>query len=96
MGVNELLKDRREEILRIAQQHGAYSVRVFGSVARGEARPNSDIDVLVALETERSLFDLGGLLLDLQALLGRNVDIVTEKGWRDRIRADVLKETVPL
>ncbi len=96
MGVDELLKDRREDILRIARQHGAYNVRIFGSVARGEAWPNSDIDVLVDLEPGRSLFDLGGLLMDLQALLGRNVDIVTEKGLRDRIRADVLKEAVRL
>ncbi len=65
MGVNELLKDRHEEILRIAQQHSPYNVRVVGSVARGEARPNSDIDVLVDLEASRSLFGLGGLLTDL-------------------------------
>ena len=96
MGVDELLKDRREDILRIARQHGAYNVRIFGSVARGEARPDSDVDVLIDLEPGRSLFDLGGLLMDLQTLLGRNVDVVTEKGLRDRIRARVLKEAVPL
>ncbi len=96
MSVDELLKDRREDILRIAQQHGAHNVRIFGSVARGDARPDSDIDVLVDLEPGRSLFDLGGLLIDLQDILGRDVDVVTEKGLRDRIRARVLKEAVPL
>jgi predicted nucleotidyltransferase len=96
MGVDELLKDRREDILRIAAQHGANNVRVFGSVARGEARPDSDVDLLVDMEAGRSLFDLGGLLMDLQALLGREVDVVTDKGLRDRIRARVLREAKPL
>ncbi len=96
MGVEELLKDRREDILRIAAQHGAHNVRVFGSVARGEARPDSDVDLLVEMESGRSLLDLGGLLMDLQALLGREVDVVTDKGLRDRIRARVLREAKPL
>jgi len=96
MGIEELLKDRREEILRIAAQHGAHNVRVFGSVARGEARPDSDVDLLVEMEAGRSLLDLGGLLMDLQALLGREVDVVTDKGLRDRIRARVLQEARPL
>ncbi len=96
MGVDDLLKEKREDILRIAAQHGAHNVRVFGSIARGDARPDSDIDVLVDLEPGRSLFDLGGLLSDLQDLLGRNVDVVTEKGLRERIRPRVLKEALPL
>jgi uncharacterized protein len=96
MGVDELLKSRRADILQVAAQHGARNVRVFGSVARGEARPDSDIDVLVELEAGRSLLDLGGLLMDLQDLLGREVDVVTEPGLRDRIRERVLKEAVPL
>jgi predicted nucleotidyltransferase len=96
MGIDELLKDRREDILRIAAQHGAHNVRVFGSVARGEARPDSDVDLLVEMEAGRSLFDLGGLLMDLQALLGREVDVVTDKGLRDRIRTRVLQEAKPL
>jgi hypothetical protein len=96
MGVDDLLKEKREDILKIAAQHGARNVRVFGSVARGDARPDSDIDVLVDLDPGRSLFDLGGLLSDLQDLLGRNVDVVTEKGLRDRIRGRVLKEAMPL
>ena len=96
MGIEELLKDRREDILRIAAQHGAHNVRVFGSVARGDARPDSDVDLLVEMESGRSLLDLGGLLMDLQALLGREVDVVTDKGLRDRIRARVLQEAKPL
>jgi uncharacterized protein len=96
MGVDELLKSKRADILQVAAQHGARNVRVFGSVARGEARPDSDVDVLVELETGRSLLDLGGLLMDLQDLLGREVDVVTEPGLRDRIRERVLKEAVPL
>ena len=69
---------------------------MFGSVARGDARPDSDIDILVDMEPGRSLFDLGGLLSDLQRLLEVDVDVVTEKGLRPRIRAEVLREAVPL
>jgi len=96
MGIDELLRAKREEILRIAAQHGARNVRIFGSVARGQAGPNSDVDVLVDLEPGRSLLDLGGLLMDLRDLLGCNVDVVTEKGLRERIRDRVLREAVPL
>ncbi len=71
-------------------------MRVFGSVARGEARPDSDVDLLVELEPGRSLLDLGGLLTDLQTLLGRKVDVVSDKGLRDRIRGQVLQEARPL
>lgn len=96
MDISELLKDKREEILHIATRHGARNVRLFGSVARGEARPDSDVDFLVELEKGRSLLDLGGLLMDLQELLHRKVDVVTEKGLRARIRDRVLQEAVPL
>lgn len=96
MGVNELLKNKRAEIFRIATQHGARNVRIFGSVARGEARPDSDVDFLVDMEEGRSLLDLGGLLMDLQDLLLCKVDVVTEKGLRERIRDRVLREAVPL
>jgi uncharacterized protein len=92
----EELRNRRDEILRVAAQHGARHVRVFGSVARGEADERSDVDFLVDLEKGRSLFDLGGLLMDLQSLLGRPVDVVTEKGLKSRIRDRVLDEAVPL
>ncbi|HLC21443.1 MAG TPA: nucleotidyltransferase family protein [Candidatus Methylomirabilis sp.] len=96
MGIDEVLKVKREEILRIAAQHGARNVRIFGSVARGEAKLDSDVDVLVDLAPGRSLLDLGGLLMDLRDLLGCNVDVVTEKGLRERIRDRVLREAVPL
>ena len=96
MSPAELLHEKREDILRIARKRGASNVRVFGSVARGEADSKSDIDLLVDLEPGRSLFDLGGLLMDLQELLGQKVDIVTERGLRERIRERVLKEAIPL
>jgi uncharacterized protein len=96
MSLDELLQAKREDILRIAAQYGASNVRVFGSVARGEADEKSDIDLLVNMEPGRSLFDLGGLLADLEDLLGCNVDVVTEDGLRDRIRNRVLKEAVAL
>jgi len=86
----------RDQILRLAERHGARNVRIFGSVARGEAHPGSDLDLLVDLEPGRSLFDLGGLLTALQELLGRPVDVVTERGLRSRIRTRVLSEAVLL
>lgn len=92
----ELLHEKREDILRVANKRGASNIRVFGSVARGEADSKSDIDLLVDLEPGRSIFDLGGLLMDLQDLLGYNVDVVTERGLRERIRARVLQEAIPL
>ena len=96
MGINELLKAKREDILRIAAKHGARRVRVFGSVARGEASAGSDVDFLVEFEPGRSLFDHAALLLDLEQLLGREVDVVTNRGLRTRIRERVLAEAVPL
>ncbi|MGH7199884.1 MAG: nucleotidyltransferase family protein [Planctomycetaceae bacterium] len=96
MTLNENLRLHRDEILAIAANHGARRVRLFGSVARGDARSDSDLDVLVDLEPGRSLLDLGGLLMDLQALLGCRVDVVTEAGLRPRIRERVLREAVPL
>ncbi|MFZ5883629.1 MAG: nucleotidyltransferase family protein [Chloroflexota bacterium] len=92
MKTEELVVSHREEILATAHKHGAYNVRVFGSVARGEARPDSDIDFLVNLEAGRSLMDLARLLRELQSLLGRDVDVVTEAGLRPRIRPRVLRE----
>ena len=96
MGIDQILKARREEILVIAARHGARNIRVFGSVARGEARPDSDVDFLIELERGRSLLDHAGLLVDLEELLGRKVDVVTERGLRPRIRDRVLSEAVPL
>jgi len=96
MRTKELLKKKREEILGIAANRGAYNVRIFGSVVRDDATPSSDIDFLVDLEPDRSLFDLGGLLMDLQNLLGREVDVVTEKGLHWYIRDRILAEAQPL
>jgi len=92
----QALRERREEILQIAAKHGARTVRIFGSVARGEADAASDLDLLVEMEPGRSLLDLGGLLMELQELLGCRVDVVTEKGLRERIRDRVQKEAVAL
>jgi len=80
----------------MAARHGAYNVRVFGSVARGEVDSASDVDFLVEMESGRSLLDLGGLLMELQELLDCPVDIVTEKGLRTRIRDRVFNEAVPI
>lgn len=96
MAIDKLLKAKREDILRVAAKHGAHNVRVFGSVAQGKADEGSDIDILVDLEPGRSLLDLGGLWWDLNELLGRRVDVVTERGLRERIRDRVLKEATPL
>ncbi len=92
----QALREMREEILQIAAKHGARTVRIFGSVARGEEDETSDLDLLVEMEEGRSLLDLGGLLMELQDLLGCRVDVVTEKGLRERIRDRVLKEAVAL
>jgi len=96
MTIYELLQANRERILQTAAKYGAYNIRVFGSVARGEADASSDVDFLVEMEPGRSLFDLGGLLMDLQELLNCKVDIVTEKGLRERIRERVLREAISL
>ncbi len=96
MDIEELLKTKQEDILRIAAKHGAHNVRVFGSVARGEADEDSDIDFLVEMEAGRSLLDMGGLLMDLRELLKRDVDVVTERGLKPRIRERVLREAVAL
>lgn len=96
MSINELLRTKREEILRIAAKHGARNVRIFGSVARGDTGPDSDVDFLIELEPGRSLLDHAALLLELERLLGCKVDVVTERGLRPRIRERVLKEAVPL
>lgn len=92
----EQLKAHRQEILRLASQYGAKNIRVFGSIVRGDADADSDVDFLVELEPGRSLLDLGGLLMDLQTLLHCDVDVVTVKGLRERIRPRVLREAVSI
>ncbi len=96
MTLLELVQSKRYDILRVAAQHGATNVRLFGSVARNEAGPDSDVDFLVDLEPNRSLLDLSGLLLDLQDLLGRKVDVVTESSIYWLLRRRILKEAKPL
>jgi hypothetical protein len=90
------LRSRRDEIIEVARARGASRVRVFGSVARGDATEASDIDFLVDLEPDRNLLDLGGLLMDLQDLLQRDVDVVTERGLRPRVADHVLADAVEL
>lgn len=96
MTLEQRLKEKRDEILRVAAKHGARNVRVFGSVVRGEAGDQSDIDFLVEFEPGRSLLDHAGLVLDLEELLGRKVDVVTERGLYWLLRRRILKEARPL
>jgi predicted nucleotidyltransferase len=96
MTPQEIRASRRDQILRLAARRGARNVRVFGSAARGDSDEHSDVDFLVEMEPGRTLFDLSGLLADLEALLQSRVDAVTEKGLRPRIRERVLGEAVPL
>jgi len=96
MAIDDVLREKREEILRIAARHGARNVRVFGSVARGEADERSDIDLVVEFEPGRSLLDHAALWLELQELLGCKVDVVSDRGIKPRIRDRVLREAVPL
>ncbi len=96
MPMAKLIEEKKEEILRIAKQHGAHNVRIFGSFARGEQTKDSDVDFLVDMEPGRSLFDLGELLMDLQELLGRKVDVLTRDSIYWLLRRRILKEAVPL
>lgn len=93
---DQLVKEKRAEILHIASRYGARDIRVFGSVARGEEERESDVDFLVELEAGRSLLDLGGLQMELESLLGCRVDVVTSRGLKARIRERVLREAVPV
>ena len=90
------LGERRTEVLRLAERRRAGKVRVFGSVARGDNTDTSDLDLLVTPGPGCSLFDLGGLLEDLQDLFGCRVDLVTEDGLKPRLREQILREAVPL
>lgn len=96
MNVNELIRQKRQEIIHLAAKHGAHNVRVFGSAARGEAGPSSDIDLLVELESGRSLLDHVALVQDLEDLLCRRVDVVTERSLHWYIRDRVIEEAVRL
>lgn len=92
----ELVTGSRSRILEVAERYGVYDVHVFSSAARGDADERSDIDFLVRMKRGRSLLDMGGMLMELQALLGRRVDVVTWDGLRPRIRDRVVKEAVAL
>jgi len=92
----ELLQQKREDIRRIAAKHGAYNIRVFGSVARGEAGPDSDIDLLIDKGPVTTSWFPAGLVLDLEEILGRRVEIVTEKALYPALRDRVLRDAVPL
>ena len=91
-----LVQWEREQILVVARQHGATDVRVFGSMARGDAGPDSDIDLLINVGDNPSPWFPGGLIADLEALLGRRVQVVTEGGLDGLLRDRVMNEAVPL
>ena len=97
MEIDKLLKAKREQIIAIAAKHGAHNLRIFGSVARGEADEKSDLDLLIDYSSEhRSPWFPLRLIRELEALLGCKVDIVTEQGLKERIRERVLREAKPL
>lgn len=96
MSPRELIATHREEVLRLAAQHGARNIRLFGSVARGQAGPGSDLDLLVDMEEGRSLLDLVGFWQDLEALLGCQVDVITDGGVSPYLRDRIYAEAVPL
>jgi len=96
MGTKELLESRRNEILDLAATYGAKNIRVFGSVARGEGGPGSDVDLLVDMEKGRNLLDLVGFWQDLEELLGCRVDVITDGGISPYLRERVYAEALPL
>jgi predicted nucleotidyltransferase len=96
MGVAEVLNTHREEIRRIASRYGARNLRVFGSVARGDAGPDSDVDVLVEMSAGRTLLDVVAIKQDIEDLLGRRVDVMTEAALSPYLRDTVLREAVQL
>jgi predicted nucleotidyltransferase len=96
MTVKDLLHQYRAEIQKIAAKHGAFDIRVIGSVVRGEERKDSDIDLLVKTRDKTSPWFPGGLVVDLEELLGRSVEVVTENGLNPLIREQVMKEATPL
>ena len=95
-GQSRIVVQEKRDILSLAATYGARNVRIFGSVVRGEAGVDSDIDFLVDMEPGRTFFDLGGLLFELRELLGVDVDVVPEDGLRENVRSQILKEAAPL
>jgi uncharacterized protein len=96
MNIDDLLREKREDILRITSRHGARNVRIFGSAARGQAGPESDVDFLVRLEPGTTLIRHAALIRELKRLLGRDVHVVSERALRERIKDRVMREAVPL
>ena len=96
MLIEDLRNNKREEILRIAKKHGARNVRIFGSVARGEADSKSDVDILVEFIPGSTLLSQSAMIRELESFLRLKVDVVSDRGLRERIRERVLSEAVPL
>jgi predicted nucleotidyltransferase len=96
MDLNDLIRTKRDEILRIARRHGADNIRLFGSATRGETGPSSDVDLLVEMRADHSPWFPAGLVADLEALLGRRVHVVTAGALHPYIRKRVLQEAVQL
>jgi uncharacterized protein len=96
MALRDLIISKREEILSLAAQYDAVNVRIFDSVARGDDRPDSDVDFLVDVQRQWSLFDHIGLIQDLEDLLGRKVDLIPANNIRDFCRDRILLEAIPL
>jgi predicted nucleotidyltransferase len=96
LGIDEIIGDKREAILRLAAEYGASNVRVFGSVARGEARPDSDVDLLITFPENESIFELVGLWQDMQELIGRDVSLIADAIDDKRFLNRILKDAVPL
>lgn len=94
--MDRFIEKHRDTIRRLAMERGAIRVRIFGSLARGDGGPQSDVDLLVDLEEGRSALALGGILMDLQELLGRRVDVVTPAALHPNIRQKVLEQAVDL
>jgi predicted nucleotidyltransferase len=90
------IRRRRAEIIEVANRYGAYDIRLFGSIARGDATEDSDLDFIVRFEPGRSLLDHGGLVMDLRDLLGRRVDVIDDDAMQPRFRDHVMKEAIPL
>jgi predicted nucleotidyltransferase len=94
--MDKFIEEHRDTIKDLAAKRGAVRIRLFGSLARGEGGPQSDVDLLVDLEEGRSAFALGGLLMDLQEFLGRRVDVVTPAALHPKIREKVLEQAIDL
>jgi predicted nucleotidyltransferase len=94
--IDEIIAEKRDEILKLAAEHGVYNVRVFGSVARGEAESNSDVDFLVSVHDGTSVFKLVGLWLHLQKLIGREVSVVDDQAIDGEFKNNALRDAVPL